>query len=140
MKHVLVLVGPKGAGKSTIGHILATDLGLHFLRVEPIFLDVRARLGASHSEFEAAGFSKPVSGVVYRSDKPPCCGVTLGGISTGCLDIDARGVYGWSTLFNPVGPHPLAKEPNQTSLTRKLQRNKCQMTWSRKPSRPHRSV
>ena len=71
-------------------------------------------------EFEAAGFSKPVSGVVYRSDKPPCCGVTLGGISTGCLDIDARGVYGWSTLFNPVGPHPLAKEPNQTPLTRKL--------------------
>ena len=56
MKQVLVLVGPKGAGKSTIGHILATDLGLHFLRVEPIFLDVRAQLGASHSQFEAAGF------------------------------------------------------------------------------------
>ena len=61
MKHVLVLVGPKGAGKSTIGHILATDLGLHFLRVEPIFLDVRARLGASHSEFEAAGFQAVLS-------------------------------------------------------------------------------
>ncbi len=56
MKQVLVLVGPKGAGKSTIGHVLATDLGLHFLRVEPIFLDVRAQLGASHSQFEAAGF------------------------------------------------------------------------------------
>jgi predicted ABC-type ATPase len=56
MKQVLVLVGPKGAGKSTIGEILATDLGLHFLRVEPIFLDVRAQLGASDSRLEPAGF------------------------------------------------------------------------------------
>ena len=56
MKHVLVLVGPKGAGKSTIGHILATDLGLHFLRVEPLFLHARARLGASNPQLEAAGF------------------------------------------------------------------------------------
>lgn len=56
MKQVIVLVGPKGAGKSTIGQILATDLGIHFLRVEPIFLDVRARLGPSHPRFEEAGF------------------------------------------------------------------------------------
>ena len=56
MKQVLVLVGPKGAGKSTIGHILAADLGLHFLRVEPLFLEVRARLGASDPQFETAGF------------------------------------------------------------------------------------
>ena len=39
-------------------------------------------------EFQAAGFTKPVSGVIYRTDQPPCCGVTLGGISTGCVDID----------------------------------------------------
>ena len=61
MKQVLVLVGPKGAGKSTIGRILATDLGLHFLRVEPIFLDVRAQLGASNSQFEQAGFQAVLS-------------------------------------------------------------------------------
>ena len=58
-----MLVGPKGAGKSTIGHILATDLDLHFLRSEPIFLDVRARLGASHSQFEQAGFQAVLSAV-----------------------------------------------------------------------------
>lgn len=57
-------------------------------------------------EFSAAGFTRPVSGVIYRTDKPPCCGVPLGGISTGCLDIDARGVYGFSSLFNPESPHP----------------------------------
>ena len=56
MKSVLVLVGPKGAGKSTIGHVLASDLGLHFLRVEPIFLEVRARLGATHPRVEPVAF------------------------------------------------------------------------------------
>ena len=60
-------------------------------------------------EFSAAGFAQPVSGVIYRTDKPPCCGVSLGGISTGCLDIDARGVYGFSSLFNPGSSHPVEK-------------------------------
>ena len=64
MKQVLVLVGPKGAGKSTIGHILAADLGLHFLRAEPIFLDVRSQLGASHSQFEQAGFQAVLSAIL----------------------------------------------------------------------------
>lgn len=53
-------------------------------------------------EFPAAGFVQPVSGLINRTDKPPCCGVPLGGIGTGCLDMDAHGVYGFSTVFNPV--------------------------------------
>lgn len=56
MKQVIVLVGPKGAGKSTIGQLLATELGVHFLRVEPLFLELRARLGAGHPELERLGF------------------------------------------------------------------------------------
>ena len=55
-KHVIVLVGPKGAGKSTIGDFLARELGLHFVRVEPMFLEVRARLGGNHPEYERRGF------------------------------------------------------------------------------------
>jgi uncharacterized protein (DUF608 family) len=30
----------------------------------------------------------------------------LGGISTGCIDIDVRGVYGFSSAFNPWSPWP----------------------------------
>jgi len=58
-------------------------------------------------QFPAAGFPNPVSGVVYRSAEPPCCGVPLGGISTGCIDIDARGVYGFSSIFHPSSRHPI---------------------------------
>ena len=54
--------------------------------------------------FPAAGFSNPVCGVIYRTDRPPCCGVPLGGISTGCIDIDVRGVYGFSSVFHPKSP------------------------------------
>ena len=61
-------------------------------------------------EFRAVGFEQPVAGVIYRPAKAPCCGVPLGGISTGCIDIDARGVYGFSSAFNPWSPwpHPIA--------------------------------
>ena len=51
-------------------------------------------------EFRAHGFEQPVSGVIYGSKKAPCCGVALGGISTGCIDIDVRGVYGFNSIFH----------------------------------------
>ena len=51
--------------------------------------DVPADTWAS---FAAHGFSEPVDGVVYRTEAPPCCGVPLGGVGTGCIDLDARGV------------------------------------------------
>ncbi len=56
MKQVLVLVGPKGAGKTTIGRFLAAEMGIRFLEVEPLFLEVRSRLGASHPDLERQGF------------------------------------------------------------------------------------
>lgn len=55
-------------------------------------------------EFAAAGFEQSVNGVIYRTDSPPCCGVPLGGISTGCLDIDSSGVIGFCTIFNSFVP------------------------------------
>lgn len=55
-KQILVLVGPKGSGKSTLGQLLAKELGVHFLQVEPIFLAVRADAGAIHPEAEKRGF------------------------------------------------------------------------------------
>jgi uncharacterized protein (DUF608 family) len=60
----------------------------------------------SWSEFDACGFDSKVSGVIYRTGKFPCCGVPVGGVGTGCIDIDPKGIYGFSTIFNPVGPRP----------------------------------
>lgn len=64
-KTVIVLVGPKGAGKSTIGQFLATELGIHFLRVEPLFIALRDQIGASHSDFEERGFEAVFGCVVH---------------------------------------------------------------------------
>ena len=52
------------------------------------------------------GFSRPVSGAIFRTARPPCCGVPLGGVATGCVDIDARGVFGYSSIFNESSLHP----------------------------------
>jgi uncharacterized protein (DUF608 family) len=62
------------------------------------------------AEFPASGYISPVTGVVYRTDAPPCCGVPVGGLGTGCVDIDARGIYGWSSIFNPIAPRPIGTE------------------------------
>jgi len=63
MKTVVLLVGPKGAGKSTIGDLLSNELGLCFLRVEPLFLELRSTLGPSHPEFETRGLASVVEQV-----------------------------------------------------------------------------
>jgi uncharacterized protein (DUF608 family) len=56
------------------------------------------------SRFEARGFAQPASGVVFSADAPPCCGLPLGGVATGCIDLDARGAFGFSSLFNLIYP------------------------------------
>ena len=55
-------------------------------------------------EFKAEGFSEPVSGVIYRLDRPTCCGMPLGGIDTGCIDLETNGLWGYSTIFNTIAP------------------------------------
>ena len=55
-------------------------------------------------DFEAEGFSTGVTGAVYRAGNPPTCGMPLGGIDTGCLDLDARGLLGYATVFNSFFP------------------------------------
>lgn len=58
------------------------------------------------SQFEAAGFENRVGGLVFRADDPPCCGVPLGGLGTGCIDLDARGVLGFVSAFPTRRRHP----------------------------------
>ena len=56
------------------------------------------------TQFAALGFTKPVCGVIYRKDKPPECGVPLGAIGTGCLDLDADGTLGYCSIFGSFVP------------------------------------
>ncbi|MFH1570108.1 MAG: GH116 family glycosyl-hydrolase [Gemmatimonadota bacterium] len=58
--------------------------------------------------FRAAGFAEAACGALFTGERPPCCGVPLGGLGTGCVDFDARGVYGYSSLFNPGSQHQAA--------------------------------
>ena len=66
-------------------------------------------------EFRAAGFEQPVAGVIFHPSQPPCCGVPLGGISTGCIDLDVKGVYGFSSVFNGWShwPHEIGVEASR---------------------------
>ena len=60
------------------------------------------------TEFSASGFDTPVSGMLHHGTNPPDCGVPLGGIDTGCLDLEPTGLFGYSSIFNslvhPTGP------------------------------------
>jgi len=55
-------------------------------------------------QFEAEGFTAPVCGVIYRCEFPPSNGMPLGGIDTGCLDLEADGTFGYCTIFNSHVP------------------------------------
>lgn len=55
-------------------------------------------------EFNAKGFQTPVSGVIHRGSNRPVCGMPLGGVETGCLDIEADGSLGYATIFNTIVP------------------------------------
>ena len=51
--------------------------------------------------FSAEGFGdEPACGVIYRKDDSVTCGMPLGGIDTGCLDLETNGTFGYCTIFN----------------------------------------
>lgn len=54
--------------------------------------------------FRAEGFSEPVTGVIHRRAKPATNGMPLGGIDTGCIDLETSGLWGYSTIFNTHVP------------------------------------
>ena len=69
-------------------------------------------LHARWHEFQAEGYAKPVTGVIYRGDPRPTCGMPLGGLDTGCIDIESNGMLGYSTIFNHlVNPRLLLNLP-----------------------------
>lgn len=62
--------------------------------------------------FNARGFTQPVCGVVYKLDRPPWLapkrkrpnGMPLGGLATGCIDLEKNGTFGYSSIFNSHVP------------------------------------
>lgn len=60
--------------------------------------------GCKWVQFSAAGFSAPVTGVIYRFAQPPTDGMPLGGIDTGCIDLETSGLWGYCTIFNSHVP------------------------------------
>ena len=57
------------------------------------------------AQFTAAGFTEPV---IYRKSKPAECGLPLGAIDTGGIDLDTDGTFGYCSMFGsfipPRGP------------------------------------
>jgi uncharacterized protein (DUF608 family) len=54
--------------------------------------------------FRASGYARPVWGVIYRLEDPVTNGMALGGIDTGCIDLETNGTFGYSTIFNTHVP------------------------------------
>jgi uncharacterized protein (DUF608 family) len=69
-------------------------------------------LHATWQAFPVQGYAQPITGVVYRGNPRPTCGMPLGGLDTGCLDIEPNGFLGYSTIFNQlVNPRLLYNVP-----------------------------
>lgn len=71
--------------------------------------------GAQWNTFAAAGYSRPVSGICYRTTpagyfglyvaRPsPVSGMPLGSIDTGALYLEPSGVLGYTSIFNHLTP------------------------------------
>jgi uncharacterized protein (DUF608 family) len=59
---------------------------------------------ASWHRFPALGFSENACGVIYRLGSKLTNGMPLGGIDTGCLDLQNTGLLGYCTIFNTHVP------------------------------------
>jgi uncharacterized protein (DUF608 family) len=63
-------------------------------------------------QFGAEGFSEPACAVLYQLDHPAWLsrrrlrpnGMPLGGIDTGCIDLEKNGTFGYTTVFNSHVP------------------------------------
>jgi uncharacterized protein (DUF608 family) len=60
--------------------------------------------GPEPIQFPAAGFSRTACGVIYRLEDQLTNGMPLGGVDTGCLDVENTGLLGYCTLFNTHVP------------------------------------
>lgn len=55
---LIVLIGPKGCGKSYIGSLAERELGIPFFRVEPVFMNIRRDRSPDDPEYIREGFAE----------------------------------------------------------------------------------
>lgn len=55
-------------------------------------------------QFDAEGYDQPVCGVIYDKHAQVTNGMALGGVDTGCIDLESSGLLGYCTLFNTHVP------------------------------------
>ena len=55
-------------------------------------------------ELAADGYDAPVPALIHRARSPAVCGMPLGGIDTGCIDLETDGTLGYMTVFNSHVP------------------------------------
>lgn len=72
------------------------------IRAGELFSTKETRSG--WGQFSADGFSAPVCGVVYRLEDKVTDGMPLGGIDTGCIDLETNGTLGIYSIFNTHVP------------------------------------
>lgn len=56
------------------------------------------------TQFKASGFTEPVCGMIHPKSRPTECGVPLGAVGTGCLDLDIDGTLGYCSIFSSFVP------------------------------------
>lgn len=67
---LILLIGPKGSGKSYIGRTLEARLGVHFFHVEPLWLEYYAECKASNREpVIAEGIAKVHPALIHALDE-----------------------------------------------------------------------
>ena len=55
-------------------------------------------------QFTVQGYSKPVCGVIYRTGQNLVCGMPIGSVDTGCVDLELDGTFGYNTIYNSHVP------------------------------------
>jgi uncharacterized protein (DUF608 family) len=84
------------------------------------------------TEFKADGFRDRVPGIIFTDRDEICAGMPLGGLGTGCLDVETTGVLGFSSVFLPsvkVEPTPYQTLRNAQLLTPFLAISTEGTTW-----------
>ncbi len=60
--------------------------------------------GKEWVQFRAEGYRQPACGVIYRLGDAVTNGMALGGVDTGCMDLETSGLLGYCTIFNTHVP------------------------------------